>query len=78
MMTCTWYLVLGQYNLVLLGIKWNWVSTMLLCLCILRKQVEIWSDVTLAGRTNKRMTNKVKLLAFWKKWTPSIDQKWTS
>ena len=30
-----WYLaVLGQYNLVLLGIKWNWVSTRLLCLYI--------------------------------------------
>ena len=49
-----WYLVvLGQYNLVLLGIKWNWVSTRLLCLYILKK-VEIWSDVTIAGRTNKR------------------------
>ena len=28
-----WYLVvLGQYNLVLLGIKWYWVSIGLLCL----------------------------------------------
>ena len=36
-----WYLVvLGQCNLVLLGIKWNWVSTTLLCLYILKK-VEI-------------------------------------
>ena len=25
-------LVLGQTNLVLIGIKWNWVSTRLLCL----------------------------------------------
>ena len=33
-----WYLViLGQYNLILLGIKWNWVTTRLLCLYILKK-----------------------------------------
>ena len=44
-----WYLVvLGQCNLVLLGIKWNWVSTTLLCLNIL-KNVEIWS-----GRQTKK------------------------
>ena len=43
-----WYLVLGQYNLVPLGIKWNWVSTRLFCLYILIK-VEIWSGVPLAG-----------------------------
>ena len=49
-----WYLVvLGQCNLVLLGIKWNWVSTTLLCLYILKK-VEIWSDVTIAGRTTNK------------------------
>ena len=54
-----WHLViLGQYNLVLLGIKWNWVSARLLCLYIL-KNMEIWSDVTKAGRrTNKRRTRK--------------------
>ena len=54
-----WYLVvLGQYNLVLLGIKWNWVSKGLLCLYIL-KNMEIWLDVTTAGRqTNKRRTRK--------------------
>ena len=57
MMTCTWYLVLGQYNLVLLGIKWNWVSTRLLCLYILKK-VEIWSDVTIAGRRTNEQTRK--------------------
>ena len=46
-----WYLVvLGQYNLVLLGIKWNLVSVGLLCLYIL-KNMEIYSDVTIAGRT---------------------------
>ena len=33
-----WYLVvLGQYNLVLIGIKWYWVSIRLLCLYILKK-----------------------------------------
>ena len=33
-----WYLVvLGQYNLVLLGIKWNQVIARLLCLYILKK-----------------------------------------
>ena len=54
-----WYLVvLGQYNLVLLGIKWNWVSARLVCLYIL-KNMEIWSNVTIAGRrTNKRRTRK--------------------
>ena len=54
-----WYLVvLGQCNLVLLVLKWNSVSTKLLCLHILNK-VEIWSDVTIAGRqTNEKMTNK--------------------
>ena len=49
-----WYLVvLGQCNLVLLGIKWNWVSTTRLCLYILTK-VEIWLDVTIAGRRTKK------------------------
>ena len=39
-----WYLVvLRQLNLVLLGIKRNWVSTTLLCLYILKK-VEIGMD----------------------------------
>ena len=34
-----WHLVVpGQYNLVLLGIKWNWASTRLLCLYILKKK----------------------------------------
>ena len=49
-----WYLVvLGQYNLVLLGINQNWVSTRLLCLYVLKK-VEIWSNVTIAGQTTER------------------------
>ena len=32
-------LVLCQTNLVLIGIKWNWVSTRLLCLYILKKGI---------------------------------------
>ena len=49
-----WYLVvLGQYNLVLLGIKWKWLS----CLYILKK-VEICSKVTIARRTDIKQTNK--------------------
>ena len=49
-----WYLVvLGHYNLVLLGIEWNLVSVGLLCLYILKK-VEIWSGVTIAGRQPKK------------------------
>ena len=59
-----WYLVvLCQYGAVLVGtlwywvsIKWYWVSKGLLCLYI-SKKMEIWSDVTIAGRTNER-TNK--------------------
>ena len=45
-----------QYNLVLRSIKWNWVSTWLLCLNI-SKKVEIWWDVSIAGRTDEQ-TNK--------------------
>ena len=49
-----WYLVvLGQYNLVLLVIKWYWVSIGLLCLYLLKK-VEIWTGVTIVGQTNKQ------------------------
>ena len=45
-----WYLVApGQYNLVLLGFKWYWVSMGLLCLYILIK-VDIWLDVTISGQ----------------------------
>ena len=56
-----WYLVvMGQHNLVLLGIKWYWVSIGLLCLYVLKK-VEIRLDVTIAVRTDKhknKQTNK--------------------
>ena len=62
-----WYLVvLGPYNLVVLGIKWYWVSIGLLCLYIFKK-MEFWSDVTIAGRqTNEK--GKIELLSHgpWK------------
>ena len=55
-----WYrVVLGQYNLVLLSIKWNFVSTRLLCLNILKK-VLIWSDVTIAGRTDEQTNERTR------------------
>ena len=38
-------MLFSQYYLVLLGIKWNWVSKVLLCLYILKK-VDTWSAVT--------------------------------
>ena len=66
-------MVLGQYRTVLDGNWWYWVSRRrywlvfggtvlvwgskgLLCLYILKK-VDIWSDVTIAGRTDGQ-TNK--------------------
>ena len=53
-----WYLVvLGQYNLVLLGFKWNWASQGLYA-CLYFKKVEIWSDVTIAGRTTNDRIRK--------------------
>ena len=56
-----WYLVvLDHYNLVLLGIKWYWVDMGLLCLYILKK-VEIWSDVTIAGRTLEDTSEQGKI-----------------
>ena len=66
-------MVLGQYAavlvgtwsywvLILFGIKWNWVSTRLLCLNILKK-VGTWSDVTIAGRTTEQ--GKIELLSHW-------------
>ena len=56
-----WYLVvLGQYNLVLFGIKWNWVSVGLLCLYIL-KNMEIYLDVTIAGRRQRTRKDRATL-----------------
>ena len=43
--TGRYLVVLGQYKLVLLGIRWYMVSKGLVCLYILEK-VEIWSGVT--------------------------------
>ena len=64
--TGSYLVVIGQYNLVLLGIKWYWVSIRLLCLYVLKK-VEIWLDVTIAGRTNKQTNEqgKIELLSQW-------------
>ena len=62
-------MVLGKSNLVLLGIKWYWVIIWLSCQYILKK-VEIWSDVTIAGRTDTEQTNeqgKIELLNQWTK-----------
>ena len=51
-----WYLViLGQYNLVLFGIKWYWVNKGLLCLYILKK---INGDV---DRPTDQPTNSVNI-----------------
>ena len=51
-----WYLViLGQYNLVLFGIKWYWVNKGLLCLYILKK---INGDV---DRPTDQPTNRVNI-----------------
>ena len=52
-------MILGQYGAELVGTWWYWVSTRLLCLYILKKKVEIWSDVTIAGgQTNEQTMNK--------------------
>ena len=56
--------VLGQYNLVLLGIEWYWVSIGLLCLYILKK-MEIQSDVTITGRQTNDEQGKIELLSQW-------------
>ena len=59
-----WYLlVLGQFNLILLGIKWYWISIGLLCLCILKK-VEILSGVTISGQTDDKQ-GTIELLSHW-------------
>ena len=60
-----WYLVvLGQYELVLLGIRWYWVSIGLLSLYILNN-MEIWSDVTKTGRLTMNEQGKIELLSQW-------------
>ena len=58
-----WYLVvLGQYKLVLLGIKWYWVSIGLLCLYI-----ENYGDLVgchHSGTANNKQ-GKIELLSQW-------------
>ena len=50
-----------------LVIRWYWVSMGLYCLYTVRKKVEIWSGVTIAGRTNKQSNKqgKIELLSQW-------------
>ena len=53
-----WYLVvLGQYKLVLLGIKRHWVRIGLLCLYILKKRGDLVGCYH-SGATNEQTTNK--------------------
>ena len=58
-------MVLGQCNLVLLGIKLNWVSTALLCLC----SVYIEKNGDLVGcyhsGTTDNKQGKIELLSQW-------------
>ena len=55
MMNYKWYLmVIGQYKMVLLGIRWYRVSKGLVCLYMLEK-VKIWSGVTDALQTDNRI-----------------------
>ena len=60
-----WYfVVVGQYELVVLGIRWYWVSIGLLCQYILNN-TEIWSDVTIVGRQTTNEQGKIELLSQW-------------
>ena len=58
-----YWLVLGQYKLVLLDIRWYMVSKGLVCLYILEK-VEIWSGVTDASLTDRHQN--IGLLSLYK------------
>ena len=50
-----WYLVvLGPYNLALLGIKCNWVKTKLLCLYILKEKSGDRVECYQSGTDNKQ------------------------
>ena len=58
-----WYLVvLGQYNLVLFGMKWYWVSIGLLCLYILKKRDSVGCHHS-GTTTNEK--GKIELLSQW-------------
>ena len=53
-----WYLVvLGQYNMVLLGIKWYWVSIGPLCLYILKRSGDLIGCYH-SGATNDKLKRK--------------------
>ena len=43
--------LLGQYNLVLIGIEWYWVNNGLLCLYILKKLIEKPTDRANIGQS---------------------------
>ena len=58
------YLVLGQYNLALLGIKWYWVSEVLLCLYILKKLRSGWVSPITHRNTDRHQ--KIGLLSLSK------------
>ena len=61
-----WYLVvLGQCNLVLLDIKWNWVSTMLLCLYILKKSGDLVGCYHSGTNEETTEQGKIELLSQW-------------
>ena len=53
-----YWLVFGQFKLVLLGIRWYMVSKGLVCLYILEK-VEIWSGDTDASHTDSLTDNRI-------------------
>ena len=76
--------VLGQYNLVLLGIKWYWVSKVLLCLYILKKRRFGRQVLPIPDRHTHRQQN-IGLLSLSEQftsgilwWTPWHGSKTTS
>ena len=64
-------LVVGQYNLVLIGIEWYWVSKMLLCLYMLKKLMvtstdqptkgQIWSNLPFRKLENRKKGRDLQL-----------------
>ena len=65
--------VMGQCRVVLVDIWWYWVSIGLLCLYLLKKKMEIWWDVTIAGRTDEQK-GKIGLLSQWT--MEGWDEQW--
>ena len=64
--------VLGQCNLVLLDIKWNWVSTTLLCLYILKKSGDLVGCYH-SGTNNEK--GKIELLSHIGPWKAEMSKK---